>query len=53
MAFVYRNPLPKKYRPSLVGYKQKHQILAKEKGVEAKFMAAATLTEARKILFGK
>lgn len=53
MSFVYRNPQPKKYRPSLDGYKKHHQQLAKDRNVEAKFLAATTITEAKKILFGK
>lgn len=53
MSFVYRNHPPKKYKPSLDGYKKQHNQLAKEKNVEAKFLAATTITEAKKVLFGK
>lgn len=53
MSYVYRNPGKKKFRPSLAGYKAQHQQLATEKGILPQFMAAKTLTEARRLLFGK
>lgn len=37
---------------SLTNYKSLHQKLAKTKKVEAEFMSARTLTQARRILFG-
>ena len=52
MSFVYRNPGKKKFKPSLTDYKARHQALAQEKGVERQFMAALTLTEAKRVLWG-
>jgi hypothetical protein len=52
MSFTYKNPGKKKYKPSLTGYKTRFMALAKEKGVEAQFVAAKTLTEAKKVLWG-
>ncbi len=37
----------------LANYKESGRKRAKEKGVEAEFMAARTLTQARKILWGE
>lgn len=50
MSFVYRNPSPKKFKPSLEGYKTKNKELAKAKNVENAFLNAKTITEAKKIL---
>ena len=38
---------------SLANYHAQHEALAAEKGVKSQFMAAKTLTAARKVLFGK
>lgn len=53
MSFVIRQAGKKKFKPSLAGYKAQHQALALEKGLESQFMAAKTITEAKKILWGK
>ena len=59
MQFIVKNPVVKKDEKkkwlgkSIVNYKQRHEELAKEKGVHAQFMKAPTITAARKILFGK
>jgi hypothetical protein len=53
MSFVYRNPGKKKYKPNLEAYKARHRALAVEKGVEIPFMAAKTLTEAKRLLWGR
>lgn len=52
MSFTYRKPGKKKFKPSLAGYKARHEALAKEKGVGGQFMAAKTITEAKRILWG-
>ena len=53
MSSVIRKPQPKKYKPSVEGYKARNAALAAERGVEKAFMAARTVTEAKKILSGK
>lgn len=53
MSYTIRNPQPKKFKPSLEGYKKRHLELAKAKNVEAKFLACTTITQAKKVLFGK
>lgn len=43
----------KKHAPSLDNYKNQHRKRAEEMGVLEKFLAAPTLTKARKIVFPK
>lgn len=43
----------KKTFRTLSGYKEQQTEVAKDKGVYEKFMEAKTLTQARKILYGK
>lgn len=53
MSFVIRQAGKKKFKPSLEGYKARHRATAQEKGLEAQFLAAKTITEAKRILWGK
>lgn len=53
MSFLIRKAGKKNFKPSLEGYKKFHKTLAQEKGVESQFLAAKTITEAKKILWGK
>lgn len=53
MSFIIKKAGKKKFKPNLAGYKARRKEEATLKGVEAQFMGAKTITEARKILKGK
>lgn len=53
MSFIIYPVKVKNLKRNLEAYKKLHAKLAEEKGVFALFMAAKTMTEAKKILFKK